>query len=564
MKAAFSPSRSRGPSRGKRSGIYILAGLAFVLAAAAAGAALLRQASAPEVYAVDPSIGVPGAVIRIVGKNFGRQRGDSRVEFDDASPTASSYITWTDGLVEVRVPLYAESALVRVRTGKGRSNARMFMSKALLPTLPDRGAASAVAPVVESLSADSGPIGSLLVIRGLNFGANRDDSSVLFTWEGSTAFGMAQDGSGNDFVAPSAADGEYVSWSDKEIRVRVPDGAVSGGLLVKTNRGSSAPRSYQISQGPGTKVFTGSRKYALSSFVTISRVRSALPNALYLWMPFPAVGSAQRGLNTLSRSIEPFVPDFKGLSVYRLSDIQSDKLITVTQDHLVQVFTVDTEIKADRVSAPSADPHPAFALFTKPDELVPSASEAVQAFVKKTIGKERNPYKNARVLLDAMLAAVTFAPGLASGRTEDALGRGRADSWDMALLYAAMLRAAGVPSLPVAGVVVDDAKRAIRHYWVEFYLQGFGWVPVDPVLYSGAAVESFGPLFEDPKRYFGDMDNGHIAFTRGLVAVAPITPDGRTVTAPRRYSFQTVFEESSGSISSYTSFWSDVEITGIY
>ncbi len=43
-----------------------------------------------------------------------------------------------------------------------------------------------------------------------------------------------------------------------------------------------------------------------------------------------------------------------------------------------------------------------------------------------------------------------------------------------------------------------------------------------------------------------------------------MAPDGRTVSAARRYSFQTIFEEAGGDLPSYTSFWSDVEITGVY
>ena len=41
-------------------------------------------------------------------------------------------------------------------------------------------------------------------------------------------------------------------------------------------------------------------------------------------------------------------------------------------------------------------------------------------------------------------------------------------------------------------------------------------------------------------------------------------PDGRTVSAARRYSFQNIFEEAAGGLKAYTSFWSDIEITGVY
>jgi len=36
------------------------------------------------------------------------------------------------------------------------------------------------------------------------------------------------------------------------------------------------------------------------------------------------------------------------------------------------------------------------------------------------------------------------------------------------------------------------------------------------------------------------------------------------VSASRRYSFQSIFEEAAGELESYTSFWSDLEITGVY
>ena len=87
---------------------------------------------------------------------------------------------------------------------------------------------------------------------------------------------------------------------------------------------------------------------------------------------------------------------------------------------------------------------------------------------------------------------------------------------------------------------------------------------MDPVLLSGGKVGDFIQPFEDVNRYFGNMDERHIAFSRGLTSVDRITPEGRTVSASRRYSFQNIFEEAVGSISAYTSFWSDVEITGVY
>lgn len=566
---AASPARRGGPDR--RRGRAILAALSILAVGAATGSVIYaRAASRPVVTGIVPAIGDPGAPLRIMGRGFGDERGDGRVEFDGAAPTVSSYLAWSDGLIEVRVPLYAESSLVRVVTDRGRSNPRMFMSRDLLPSLPEGAESAAVGPVIDSMSADGGSIGDLLVIRGLNFGANRDASSVRFSWTGSTAFPAPDEESGRGYAQPSDSDGEYVSWSDKEIRVRIPDGAVSGGVSVMTARGPSAVRYFQVTGMPGSRTYLGKRTYALSSFVTISRVRAgaaagSIPdNSLYLWMPFPASTASQRGVKSLARSHEPLVPDFRGLSVYRLSALETDRLETVSQDWLVQVYGIETEIRADKVKAPPQPLPAVYATHTAADALVPSADKAVTDFARAAVGKERNHQKAAELLWKALLAKVRYDADAGRDSPIKALADGSGDSWDMALLYAALLRASGIPALPVSGIVVDDARRSWRHAWVEYYLYGFGWVPADPALGSGGAVGDFQPPFDDPTRYLGNLDDRHVAFSRGLAIVSPMTPDGRTVTAARRYSLQTVFEEAAGDLQAYTSFWSDVEVTGVY
>lgn len=564
MKFAFSPSSRSHQKSGKKL-FSILAILFLILLAGAVGFVIWKNhEKIPVIYALDPSIGEPGSMIRIAGTNFGPERGDSVVMFDNLEPTGSSYLTWSDKLIELMVPLHAESALVRVKTKAGKSNSRVFMSRALLPSRPEGLVINAVAPVIDSLSSISGKIGSSLVIRGLNFGNNRSDSEVLFTWNGRLATAGGEDSLGNDFISPSAIDGEYLSWSDKEIRVVVPDGAASGGVFVRTSRGSSSIEYFQVEAGPGIKSFTGGRKYALANFVTISRVKSEGDNEIFLWIPAPVSSPSQRGVSALSRSHEPYIPDYKGLVVYRLEDLLTDRLQTVSQDWLVQVFIVNTEVKAERVTVPSSNKPPVYELYTREDSLVNPGLDPVESLVKKLTGKEKNHYRLAKILLDGLLGEMKFNPEANVLDVKDAFTTGEADAWTFSLAYTAMLRAAGIPALPVAGVLVNDDKTTVNHAWTEFYIYGLGWVPVDPVLYSGETAKGHEAFFEDASRYFGNLDERHLAFSRGYINVVPNSPDGRTVSAERRYSFQAVFEEAVGEISAYTSFWSDVEITGIY
>ena len=562
MRFALSPPRT--PRQGRRPLVFLLIAATVVVASAIAIPILRAQANKPVVVSIDPPIGEPGGLLIIEGKHFGHQRGDGRVEFDGAAPTASSYISWTDSRVELRIPLYAESSLVHVVTEAGRSNARMFMSRALLPSAPSGAGSRALGPSIEALSTDSGSIGSLVSIKGLNFGTNRGDSAVLFTWIGESAIQIASDEAGRGYVSPQDFSGEYESWSDKELRVRVPDGAVTGGIAVRTAKGTSPVRYFQVSDAPGTKSYPGRRTYALSTFVTISRVQTDGQNSLYIWMPFPVETPSQRGVKALGRTTEPLLPDYRGLSAYRLVDLVPDTLSSLGQDHVVQIFGIETEVKADKIKPPPAPAPRLYETLILPDALVPVADPAIAALARTAAGREKNHYLIARAALETLQASVRYDADAVAESPLTALSSGRADSWDMAIIYAAMLRASGVPALPVAGVLVDDSRRAWRHAWTEFYIYGFGWIPVDPVLASGGTVGNFYPPFADRSRYFGNLDDQHIAFSRGLATVDRITPDGRTVAATRRYSFQNIFEEAVGGIRAYTTFWSDVEITGVY
>jgi hypothetical protein len=48
------------------------------------------------------------------------------------------------------------------------------------------------------------------------------------------------------------------------------------------------------------------------------------------------------------------------------------------------------------------------------------------------------------------------------------------------------------------------------HFWAEFYIPHYGWIPVD-ANYGDVQVKDF----KDRSFYFGNLDNRHIAFSRG-------------------------------------------------
>jgi len=486
------------------------------------------------------------------------------VEIASVSPTASSYVSWNDDLIELRVPVTINSGLVYVETRAGRSRPRLFMNRNRLPYRPQGALSSKSGPAIESLSANQGIVGSLLTIVGLNFGANRSEGRVEFAWTGDAGFSSSGPEDPSGYTRAEDLSLAYESWTDKEIRVRVPDGAATGGVRVVTEKGSSDAVFFRVDGAPGAKVFHERRTYAISYFVSLTKVKASGANDLYLWIPRPVESANQRGVRIISQSHVPIVPDYRGVAVYRLRDLKTDAPVTVSQSYIVQVYAVNTDIRADAVKLPP-EPAPAlYARYTIPDSRVPSTDPTLAAAAKKAIGRERNPQKIAEALYSLLLKEVKYTEGHVHESPLDAWKDKTTDSYSMAILYCALLRSAGVPALPVSGYLIGNGKNAVRHFWTEYYLYGLGWVPVDPVLGSGADIIGFEAPIEDRTRYFGNLDNRHLAIYRGVVELSPMTPDGRTAVKERQFALQDLFEEASGKLEEYSSFWSDLEVTGVY
>ena len=242
--------------------------------------------------------------------------------------------------------------------------------------------------------------------------------------------------------------------------------------------------------------------------------------------------------------------------------------MAATHSFVVSSYAVSTNINEKLVKAYSATTKQRFSEFLQADDLVKSDNEDIIALAKKIIGKEKNPHIQARLIYQYMLKNYTLDEKV---RTSDEpvtnlITEKHGDAYDFALVYCALLRACGIPSVPVAGLLVKNPENVTAHWWNEFYVENFGWVPVDCA--AGAGYEASDILVKKEtdlaKFYFGSLDSRYIAFTRGLNRLRPASPKNKIVYKLRSYAFQTIWEESSENITAYSSFWTNPIITGIY
>jgi transglutaminase-like putative cysteine protease len=513
----------------------------------------------PEISSIDPRIGMTGDVLTIRGKYFGEERNESYITIAGIPPTNSSYMHWGDEEIQIKIPEFGNSGVVRVHRGNSRSNAMLFSDQATMPALA-REEDMGMAPRIVSVSPQAGPIGGLVTISGGGFGSFRDQSAVLFSWNAEPAPAAPAEERSSEMVEVFDAEAGYELWSEREIQVRIPDGAVNGNIEVRTPRGTSRPFYFEVSGKPGTKIFRDKRIYTVAYSVDIRTRDVVEPNTLYLWTPNPVISAAQRKAEIFFRSLEPFVENYRGTALFKLNNLASGSIVSINQSWLVEVYAQETLIRSQSVkeSGSQMAPH------TAPSLLLPADDPQVKALAAAITGRERNPYIKARQIYEWLIREAHIGPDPLSGGVLEALDRKQADPYTASLLFCTLARAAGIPSLPSAGVLINRNWQTSRHYWAEFWIADFGWIPLDPALGAGAAPEGFNLREDHGAWYFGNLDNSRITFSRGQTTLSQMDPRGRTAARSRDFALQNLWEEAVGGLEAYSSLWGDIAITGVY
>jgi len=510
----------------------------------------------PVISSIDPKIGNMGDIVTLRGRNFGEAREGAFVSIGGVTPTSSSYYTWEDDLILFRIPESAESGLIYVHVKGRKSNGVLFSNSAAVPR-PIEGEDFGMEPKIVIVSPQSGAPGTLIAISGNNFGATRENSGVFFSWDYEALSINPNVVTEPEFVEVSETEFGYETWNAREIKVRLPDGAVSGNLKIKTPNGDSRPVFFDVTGKPGYKNFKDKRSYTISYSVDVKINEAARPNTLYLWVPLPVTSASQRKVTLVSRSMTPFVENHKGVSLFKLDNLAAGSTHTINLSFNIEVYAVETGMKPVSIRQGKSTLNTAY---TQSTSFIPADNSQIKTTVAGIIGREQNPYIIARLLYDWIIKNINIIDTpISTAGAVSALAQKRADPYSAALLFTAMARAAKLPCIPAAGVLINRQSQTTRHYWAEIWIDDFGWLPVDPAL--GALNKEETTLVN---YYFGNIDSQRITFSRGELLLSQMESRGRLVSHPQSYSLQNIWEEAAGGLESYSSLWGDIIIRGTY
>ncbi len=167
-----------------------------------------------------------------------------------------------------------------------------------------------------------------------------------------------------------------------------------------------------------------------------------------------------------------------------------------------------------------------FALYLAPTNLGPVDGEVKRLAEQITVGKTSILTK-ARAIYDWTVENTFRDPdtrGCGIGDVTALLRRPGGKCADIGSVYVALARAAGVPSREILGIRTgkkpEQDVSKWQHCWAEFYLPGYGWVPVDPADVRKAMLKQQLKL-DDPEvaelrdYYWGRVDQYRIRLSEG-------------------------------------------------
>jgi hypothetical protein len=266
-----------------------------------------------------------------------------------------------------------------------------------------------------------------------------------------------------------------------------------------------------------TAVYTNPKTYRVTRRFTI-RNETAHLDRVKVWMPSMVDSDSQR--NVVGSTDPPAhtvwrQPQYGSEIVYW--DIHGKprrgESLTFVEQFVYTCYEVRHYVDTEYIGAYEED-DPATVVYTRPSKYVETRDPTIIQTAGQIVGAETNPYSIAYSLYEWVIDHMTYrlVDGL-KGATF-ALKNGYGECGDYSALFVALCRVADIPARPVIGRWATSSPGG-WHVWAEFYLPGYGWIPVDPTMADST---------RRPQDHFGRLDNRRLVLNKTFNVVLHPSP----------------------------------------
>ena len=270
----------------------------------------------------------------------------------------------------------------------------------------------------------------------------------------------------------------------------------------------------------------------------------ALPSTgiLKIWFPLPIETDSQRNVTVTNLSCPeyivagPFTTGSIGYVYYEVpvGAVNGDLVITadIAFTSYEQIFEdIDQALVGEYDTS-----DPEYLLYTKSERNI-EITDAVREKAREIVGNETNPHLQAQMIYYHIIETYPYSlvphgsldarePKVAESTYMFETGHG--DCGTQSMLFAAFCRSLGIPARALGGYQMIMAETPGGHFWAEYYLPGYGWVPNDVTVAEAAdwvvLPEEKRTAFKD--YYAANLDSARLVIQKNIDApMDPALPD---------------------------------------
>ena len=307
---------------------------------------------------------------------------------------------------------------------------------------------------------------------------------------------------------------------------------------------------------------------------------AALPETgmLSIWYPLPLETESQRDIVVTNLSYEEYViagPVTEGQIAYVYYEIPAEAIngdlimtVDIAFTSYEQNFTVDP-----CVVGPYDTTDPEYLLYTSSSRNI-EVTDEIREIAMTIVGNETNPYVQAQAIYwyiidtypysyapHAMLD--TIVPKVAE--SSYMLTTGHGDCGTQSQFFSALCRSLGIPARATGGYQILLTGHPGPHFWAEYYIEGYGWVPCDTTV---AEIADWLDISEDDREafkayYANNLDPARLVIQKDVdVEMNPAFPENAVVFRAVRQSPAIVSDEATVDIEAFQGFQFTIDVEG--
>lgn len=267
---------------------------------------------------------------------------------------------------------------------------------------------------------------------------------------------------------------------------------------------------------------------------------------LKIWFPLPVETESQTNVTVTNLSCPDFIvagPVTTGAIGYVYYEIPAGavngNLVLSADVAFTSYEQVFEDINPAQVGEYNTS-DPEYLLYTASERNI-EVTDAIREKALEIVGNETNPHLQAQMIYRHIIETYPYShvphgsldarePRVAESTYMFETGHG--DCGTQSMLFAAFCRSLGIPARAIGGYQMLLSETSGTHFWSEYYLPGYGWVPNDVTV---AEIADWVTIPEEKRTAFKDYYAANLDPTRLVIQknvdapMDPAVPDDAVV-----------------------------------